>query len=87
MNIFRSVLVFGVGLFSLLYLTNPSMGVIELIPDNFPIIGNIDEAAATTLLVAALAYFGFDVSKLFGSRKEAEQEDGKVVDVEVEKQA
>jgi len=79
-------MVFGVGLFSLLYLTNPSLGVIELIPDNFPIIGNIDEAAATTLLVAALAYFGFDVSKLFGSRKE-EENDGKVVDVEVEKQA
>jgi len=84
MKALRSFLVFVVGLFSLLYLTNPGAGFVELIPDNFPVIGNLDEAAATTMLIAALAYFGLDVTKLFPARRE-EKEDGKVVDVEAEK--
>jgi len=84
MNSLRSLFVFVVGLFSLLYLTNPSAGFIELIPDNFPVIGNLDEAAATTMLIAALAYFGIDVTKLFQARRE-EKEESKVVDVETEK--
>lgn len=84
MKALRSLLVFVVGLLSLLYLTNPTAGVIELIPDNFPLLGNLDEAAATTMLIAALAYFGIDVTKLFSGRKE-EKPEGKVVDIETEK--
>ncbi|MBL8860054.1 MAG: DUF1232 domain-containing protein [Planctomycetes bacterium] len=34
-----------------LYILNPGMGVFELIPDNIPVIGNLDEAGATVLLV------------------------------------
>ena len=45
-----------------LYILNPTAGFIELIPDNIPIFGNLDEAAATTLLVLGLQY-------LFGKRK------------------
>lgn len=33
------------------YLTNPTGGLIELIPDITPFIGNLDEAAATGLLI------------------------------------
>ena len=33
------------------YILNPGMGFIELIPDNLPVIGNLDEAGATVLLV------------------------------------
>ena len=29
-----------------LYLLNPTAGIIELIPDNLPLVGNLDEAAA-----------------------------------------
>jgi uncharacterized membrane protein YkvA (DUF1232 family) len=36
------------------YLLNPGAGVFELIPDNFPIIGNLDEAGATVLLVKCI---------------------------------
>lgn len=37
-----------------IYLLNPTAGVIELLPDNLPLIGNIDEG------VAALAlWYGF----------------------------
>ncbi len=38
-----------------MYLINPTMGVIEFIPDNFPIIGNLDEATATAGLLYALS--------------------------------
>jgi uncharacterized membrane protein YkvA (DUF1232 family) len=54
------------GLVSLVYLLNPTAGFIEFIPDNIPIFGNLDEAAATAILIAALAYFGLDVTRLFG---------------------
>jgi|GEM_PF-1632094 len=43
-----------------LYLVNPGAGVLEFIPDNFPVIGNLDEAAATTGLLLALAKLGLN---------------------------
>lgn len=65
----KPVFIVGLGLFSLLYLINPGAGVFELIPDNIPIIGNIDEAAAVVLLLSCLRYFGIDIADLF-SRKQ-----------------
>lgn len=44
-----------------LYVINPGAGIIELIPDNVPIFGNLDEAAATTLIILGL-------QSLFGRR-------------------
>ncbi|MBN1872813.1 MAG: DUF1232 domain-containing protein [Anaerolineae bacterium] len=38
------------GLVGLLYVLNPTAGVIEAIPDNLPFIGNLDEGVAFTLL-------------------------------------
>lgn len=32
------------------YLLNPGMGIIEFIPDNLPLIGNIDEGVASFLI-------------------------------------
>lgn len=43
-----------------LYLVYPSFGVFELIPDVIPIVGNLDEAAATTGLFVALAQLGWN---------------------------
>ena len=40
------------------YLLNPTFGIFELIPDNAPFIGNLDEAAATTLLVLGIQRLG-----------------------------
>jgi uncharacterized membrane protein YkvA (DUF1232 family) len=34
-----------------IYLINPTAGVLELIPDIAPFIGNLDEAGATALLL------------------------------------
>jgi len=71
----KSVFVILVGLFALFYLLNPGAGVLELIPDNFPIIGNLDEAAAVYLILSCLKYFGIDLANLFTrhSNKELEK--------------
>lgn len=42
-------------LFSLVYLVNPTAGLIEFIPDNAPFIGNLDEAGATAMLIWAIS--------------------------------
>jgi uncharacterized membrane protein YkvA (DUF1232 family) len=39
---------------AILYLLNPSAGVWEIIPDNIPIIGNLDEVAAVLLIMDSL---------------------------------
>lgn len=41
-----------------LYIMNPTFGVYELIPDNLPLVGNLDEAGATTLALLSLQYLG-----------------------------
>lgn len=52
-----------------LYLLNPGAGIFELIPDHLPLIGNLDEAAVTALLLACLRSLGLDLTNLFGPRK------------------
>ncbi len=34
-----------------IYLLNPTAGVFELLPDNLPLVGNMDEAAAAALVI------------------------------------
>lgn len=48
---FRRVLAVVSIAFGLLYLLNPGAGVIEALPDNLPLVGNLDEAAAMALLL------------------------------------
>jgi len=61
----KNILVALVGIISLIYLINPGMGLFEIIPDSLPIIGNLDEAGAAVLLIAALKYFGLDLTRFF----------------------
>ena len=42
-----------------LYLIYPSLGVFELIPDAIPVVGSLDEAAATTGLLYSLNGLGW----------------------------
>ena len=58
----KKVSVFLLGLFCLIYILNPGAGIFELIPDNLPLIGNLDEAAAFATLLLCLKYFGIDWS-------------------------
>jgi uncharacterized membrane protein YkvA (DUF1232 family) len=53
------------GVFAFVYLLNPTAGFLEFIPDNIPVVGNLDEAGATALLIASLGYFGIDFAHLF----------------------
>ena len=39
---------------SVAYLLNPGAGVFEILPDNLPIVGNLDEAAFLGLLLACV---------------------------------
>lgn len=57
------------GILAFLYLVNPTFGVFEFLPDNLPLVGNIDEATATMVLLGALRYFGWDLTDLFLRRK------------------
>ena len=78
----KGIVVGVLGALSALYLFNPTAGVIELIPDNFPIIGNLDEAAAAALLISCLAYFGLDIGSIFGKKKS--DKDSDILDIDVE---
>lgn len=54
----------GIGLIGFLYLTFPTLGIVELIPDAMPFFGNIDEAAATAMVLMTLSYWGVDVTSI-----------------------
>ncbi|MBN2267406.1 MAG: hypothetical protein JW725_03645 [Candidatus Babeliaceae bacterium] len=64
-SVLKGIIVFCLGLISILYLLNIGAGVIELIPDNIPFIGNLDEGGAVVLLLMCLRYFGLDLTKIF----------------------
>ena len=54
--------IFGI-IIGVIYILNPTAGMFELIPDNIPFIGNLDEAGAFALIIACLRYLGFDPFK------------------------
>jgi hypothetical protein len=66
----RGFIVFCLGLTSTMYLLNISAGFLELIPDNIPLVGNLDEAAATALLIMCLSYFGIDLANIFKKKSD-----------------
>jgi hypothetical protein len=53
------------GLVAVVYLLNPDAGLIELIPDNLPVIGNLDELAASILLFRVWRHFRRHRSRWF----------------------
>ncbi|MDP8244726.1 MAG: DUF1232 domain-containing protein [Candidatus Hinthialibacter antarcticus] len=70
----RSFIVIIVGLIAAVYLMNPTAGVFELIPDAFPVIGNLDEAGAAFLLLNCLDYFGINLTGLLKKKKQPTDE-------------
>lgn len=67
-RLLKEMVVLGLGALAGLYLLNPTLGLFEFIPDVTPIIGNIDEAGATLLLLNVFRYYGINLDRLFGSR-------------------
>ncbi|MCF8060360.1 MAG: DUF1232 domain-containing protein [Bacteriovoracaceae bacterium] len=53
------------GLLGVVYILNPTAGIIEFIPDNLPFIGNLDEAAAVVLILGCLRHFNIDLTSYF----------------------
>ena len=54
---------------SIIYLLNPTAGIFELLPDNLPFIGNIDEALAAFVIYSSIEYFMGKKIGIFGQRK------------------
>ena len=61
----KDFLVALVGIIGVLYTLNFGFGVLEILPDNIPFIGNIDEAFALFLVYSSAEYFGINVKSLF----------------------
>ena len=83
MKIFRDILVLCSGIVSALYLLNFTFGVVEFIPDNIPFFGNLDEAAATGLLINCFAYFGFDLGRFLRRKPESPQPPARPRDIDI----
>ena len=64
----KNMVIIIVGVLSLFYILNPGAGIFELIPDNIPFLGNLDEATAVMILLACLRYFGIDIGNFFKRR-------------------
>jgi len=69
-SLMKTLFVAGLGIISFIYIINPTAGILELIPDNFPLIGNLDEAAAVAIIIASIRYFGFDVSNFLSGKNQ-----------------
>ena len=87
---FKEFVIITLAIIAVIYLLNPTAGLIELIPDNIPLIGNLDEAGAVAILVNTLGYYGMDMTKLYGRRKSTKRVkrivrtvDGEVVEEQV----
>lgn len=65
-RLLKDVVVLGMAAVAGLYLINPTFGVFEFIPDALPLVGNLDEATATLIIMNAFRYYGVDLSRLFG---------------------
>lgn len=55
-NPFYKLLAIVLSILSIIYILNPTAGVIEILPDNIPFIGNLDEAGATAILIKCIYY-------------------------------
>jgi uncharacterized membrane protein YkvA (DUF1232 family) len=54
---------------SIIYLINPTLGVFEFIPDNIPVIGNIDEVLVAGLLLSLINFLRTGEFKLLRQEK------------------
>ncbi len=65
----KNSIVLLLGLLGVIYLLNPGAGLFELIPDNLPLIGNLDDGLALALLVICLQHFGIQLPDIFNRGK------------------
>ena len=73
-RLLQEMTVIALSVIALIYLANPTAGVIELIPDNIPFVGNLDEAGAVLILMNTLRYYGIDLAGVWDRDKPKRQE-------------
>ncbi|MCJ7695971.1 MAG: DUF1232 domain-containing protein [Anaerolineaceae bacterium] len=69
-------LVYTFAIIGLIYILNPTAGIFEFIPDNIPLIGNLDEGVAFMFIITGLVEF-FEGKK---SRKPADKKNNPIDD-------
>jgi len=79
----KDIMMMVLGAAAVVYLINPTFGIFELLPDNLPLIGNIDEAAATTLFIGVLSYFGITLPRIFQRPSQEQKDDRSIKDADV----
>lgn len=67
-RLLKEMMILALAVFAVIYLANPTAGFLEFLPDNLPLIGNLDEAGAVLILVNTFAYYGLDLSRLYGDK-------------------
>lgn|GEM_PF-4235393 len=65
----KTIFVVLLSVVSLIYLINPTAGIFELLPDNLPFIGNVDEGLAALIIYSGVEYFRGKKIGIFGQRK------------------
>lgn len=74
-NLLTQLLVPFAGVVAALYMVNPTAGFLELLPDNLPVVGNLDEAGASLVLFNVLAFYGIDLNRFGRGRRKCDDED------------
>jgi hypothetical protein len=64
---FMHLIMLFLGALAVLYMLNPTLGI-DLLPDNLPLLGNMDEGGAMILLLGVMRYYGLDLTGIFGPR-------------------
>ena len=59
-TIFGTIVAVLIAIFCVVYMLNPTFGF-DLIPDNLPVVGNLDEGLIMVLLLGCLKYLGIDI--------------------------
>ena len=72
MRLIKEMFILALAAIAVVYLVNPGAGIIELLPDNIPFVGNLDEATATLILLNTLRHYGLDLTRLY-ARNEREE--------------
>ncbi|MCB9455892.1 MAG: DUF1232 domain-containing protein [Anaerolineaceae bacterium] len=64
-RLFKEMFIIFLALVALLYLLNPTLGIFEFLPDNLPLVGNLDEGLAVVILLNTARYYGIDLTRLY----------------------
>ncbi|NNC83892.1 MAG: DUF1232 domain-containing protein [Flavobacteriales bacterium] len=70
----KRFLIIGSGVLALIYMLNPTAGIFEIIPDNIPGVGNLDEGLAVYVLISVIAFLRGKDFGLFSPSQEDEED-------------